>query len=73
MWRCVNDIWGYCKEMPEWEKKAQVTHGAWDKRMENIVGGICKLDPRTCGHLATATEIIKPNPMKTNPVKAKKK
>lgn len=43
MWRCVNNIYGYCTDEPEWEiaPKEIATGG--------VGYGKCKLDPKSCG------------------------
>lgn len=44
MWRCLNDIFGYCKDEPIYKSKPKEI---------GIEGGVfafgtCKLDPRSC-------------------------
>lgn len=45
MWRCLNDIWGYCKETPAFGRKPKEV-GIEGKV---LAGGSCKLDFKSCG------------------------
>lgn len=50
MWRCANDIWGYCKTEPQWA----ISPHEW-KRCS--VGGKCSLNKETCGKFLSAVEL----------------
>lgn len=48
MWKCSNDIFGYCNGEPEWAEQpiVQETDG---KTISGVFGGTCKLDKESCG------------------------
>ena len=54
MWRCANDIFGYCSGEPKWsERCGERGVGLF------LAGGSCKLDPKTCGKFQTLTEQLR--------------
>ena len=54
MWRCTNDMWGYCSGEPELSE-GYVTYG-----LGNVpIGGFCKLDLKTCGKFQTLAEQLR--------------
>lgn len=51
-WRCNKDLVAYCDSEPEWEEKPE-KRGISDA----VLGGTCKLDPKTCGKHLTHNEL----------------
>lgn len=79
MWRCVNNIVGYCKDTPDFDK--QTTQIRLTDGVEGfLTGGHCKLDYKTCGKFSVLSQTV-PNtpieahctPTKIQPKKAVKK
>ena len=54
MWRCLNDMFGYCSGEPEAIEGKEVKSGDL-----NIVANTCKLDPTTCGKHQLFSEQVK--------------
>lgn len=55
MWRCVNDLFGYCSGEPDWSaapKEVMLREGKTGSLVYGLVGGRCKLDRLTCGRFA---------------------
>jgi len=46
-YRCNKDLFRYCKGIPDWEKEP------FDNGTGCLLGGICKLNPETCGRCET--------------------
>jgi len=51
MWRCANDMFAYCSGEPELSEEYS-SYGLG----HTVIGGSCKLDPKTCGKFQTLTE-----------------
>jgi len=52
MWRCLNDVWGYCKDEPTCKRKPKEV-GIEGKI---FTGGECKLDPKSCGRYLSLSQ-----------------
>lgn len=60
MWRCANNnLWGYCTGEPEWEQEPG-EHPIGKTSDTYRRGGVCKLDPKTCGKFQAFTEQVRP-------------
>ena len=57
-WRCVQDKFGYCSGVPDWEEEPHI-QCAGDGKPSVITGGKCKRDPKTCGKYQTLTQSLK--------------
>lgn len=61
MWRCVNDVFGYCHKEPDWVKKPDKL---FDRsappgyRDVYSAGGTCINDPKTCSYYMTLTQAL---------------
>ena len=57
MWRCTSNPLSYCKGEPDWDKmpmeieKKDLQGNVVGK---DLVGGTCKLDPKTCGRYSSS-------------------
>lgn len=51
MWRCTNDMFGYCSGEPEWLREPQETGASGYK-----ASGSCSLDPKACGRYQTLSQ-----------------
>jgi len=61
MWRCVNDIFGYCAGEPTWAVKPDPLmikgeYGSVDTG--GMTGGKCQEDPKTCLYYRLSRQII---------------
>jgi len=54
MWRCLNDVFGYCSGEPERDER----HSVYGEDRYSA-GGSCKLDLKTCGKFQTLTEQLR--------------
>jgi len=57
-WRCVEDKFGYCSGVPDWEVEPHI-QGGKDGLATVITSGKCKRDPKTCGKYQTLTQSLK--------------
>lgn len=59
MWRCLNDIFGYCECEPEPDiepKEMTIILSGSTSRLTTPAGGHCALNPLTCGKYLTFSE-----------------
>lgn len=68
MWRCVNNLWGYCSGEPKWGKSAKLIESS-----ATYFGGSCKLNPETCGKYQTLTQQLEGKTLPTSHYKVGKK
>lgn len=61
-YRCANDLFSYCADEPEWEEKPSKICPRPETNPDDvsIIGGSCRLDPKTCGKYQTMTEHYAP-------------
>ena len=55
-WRCIKDIFNYCKGEPEWEEEP-TQHEDELGGTPSFTGGTCKLEPETCGRCIKHSEL----------------
>jgi len=53
MWRCLNDIWGYCSGEPEAKEREEIKSGDL-----SVTHNKCCLDPKTCGKFTSKIEPV---------------
>jgi hypothetical protein len=67
MYRCANDTFGYCTGEPEWKERPSEVIKRDDHPDETmLLGGACKLDPKTCGKHQTNSEHTPPAELPKN-------
>jgi hypothetical protein len=64
MYRCINDVFGYCKTEPDWDKPPETICVKKDDAGDiissgHVWGGTCKSSPINCPKFMTLTELIK--------------
>ena len=52
MWRCANDIWGYCSGTPQWEREPVES----DVKEGMLRDEKCSLAPEQCGNYLSHQE-----------------
>ena len=63
-YRCANDLFSYCSEMPEWGEPPK------ELGLERYPGGgTCKLDPKTCGKYQSLREQVGDRTAELKPAK----
>jgi len=56
-WRCVNDKFGYCSGVPDWEVEPHI-EGGDENKVSVLTGGKCKRDPKTCRKFQTLPQSL---------------
>lgn len=54
MWRCAEQLLGYCQGEPDWATPPHDKKIAGEKAEADKVGGTCKLNHLTCGRFLTS-------------------
>lgn len=60
MWRCINDLFGYCKDVPDWTQKPtplKLDTGKGVIETGSVAFGKCRHRYKTCPHYLTQTQL----------------
>ena len=61
LWRCANDLFGYCYKEPDWKETPQTRStilGGAPVQDSALAGGRCINNPRTCSFYLSFNQVI---------------
>lgn len=64
MWKCANDVFGYCSGEPDWETPPDVRENAEGTKVTGTFGGRCKNDKDSCEKYKTFTQVVEDDLLK---------